>query len=163
MLTWWLSGAVAAIGIAFVAAVIHSAVQAPVGSVSVGVGITLGLVLGALAAWLRVVGGRHLLIGTLMLALLTAAAQHAWLYARFRQQWHAARTSSPEVAMFRPEAPWSPREYFARELTPRATALWVIDAAILIAAAVVTVRVLSHDDKVPRVASDAAETAHPDT
>jgi len=74
-----------------------------------------------------------------LLAIVTVLAQHAWLYHSFRQQWHEARAKSPEVALFRAEAPWSPREYFARELTPYRAALWCLDAALItVTAAVAT-------------------------
>jgi len=46
------------------------------------------------------------------------------------------------VAMFRPEAPWSPQEYFMRELTPQRAALWGLDAALIASAAVGTVLIL---------------------
>jgi hypothetical protein len=90
---------------------------------------------------LRIAGRWHLITGTLFLALVTALAQHAWLYVDFRRQWQEARAKSPEVAMFRPETPWSPSQYFARELTIESMALWTLDAALNAASAIGVVAV----------------------
>ncbi len=166
MLFWYAAGLVAAIAIAWLAALLHLSGNAPVGLLSLGVGIALGAALSALAAsghrlqGGRLAGRRRLVAGTLILALLTVLAQHAWLYHDFRRQWHEARAESPEVALFRPETPWSPREYFARELTPQRAALWFVDAALITAAAVGTalfLRRFSANHNETRVASDAAK------
>jgi hypothetical protein len=75
----------------------------------------------------------------MMSALVTTLAEHAWLYLDFRRQWQEVRAKSPEVALFRPEAPWSPAEYFARELSAGRAPLWALDAVLVIAAAVTVV------------------------
>jgi hypothetical protein len=105
------------------------------------VGIALGTALGALAAMLLspLRPARLLVISTVTLALITVLAQHAWLYHDFRRQWHEARAESREAAMFRPESPWSPREYFEHELTPQSAALWLLDAFLITIAATATV------------------------
>ena len=74
-----------------------------------------------------------------MLAIVAILAEHAWLYRDFRRQWHESRAKSPQLAMFRPETPWSAREYFAHEATPQQLILWSIDGAIITAATVATV------------------------
>jgi ABC-type uncharacterized transport system permease subunit len=139
MLIWYITGAGAAVAIAWVGAMLHVSGHAPLGLVSLGVGAALGAALSAIAATLRVASRSQLIFGTLMFAVMTALAQHAWLYVDFRRQWHEARAASPEVALFRPESPWSPAEYLARELTPVQTALWTLDAALVAAAAVAVV------------------------
>jgi ABC-type uncharacterized transport system permease subunit len=139
---WYAVGLIAAIAVGWLAAVVHGAGHAPIGILSLAVGIALGIILCRIAATLRVAGSPRLVVGAILLALVTVLAQHAWLYHSFRQQWHKARTESAEVAMFRPETPWSPSEYFSRELTPQRAALWCVDAALITAAAVGTVVLL---------------------
>ena len=65
---------------------------------------------------------RSLILGTILLAILTVLAEHTWLYLDFRRQWQEAREKSPQVAIFRPESPWSLQEFFAIEATPQRTA-----------------------------------------
>jgi hypothetical protein len=145
ILIWFAAGVIAAIAVAWLAAIVHVSGHAPVGLLSFGVGITLGATLHTIAAsghrpkGGRLAGRRRLVVGTILLALLTVLAQHAWLYRDFRRQWHEARGKSPQVAMFRPETPWSPAEYFAREVTPTRVALWCMDAALILTGAVGTV------------------------
>jgi hypothetical protein len=74
--------------------------------------------------------------------MLAVIAEHTWLYLDFRRQWREAREKSPQMAMFRPESPWSPREYFAIEATPEHAALWCVDAIVILAGAVGTVVVM---------------------
>ena len=139
MLFWYAAGFVAAIAIAWLSALLNVSGHAPVGIVSLGVGIALGIILSAIAATQRVAGHRYLIHGTIVFASMTVLAEHAWLYLDFRREWHAARAASAEVALFRPETPWSPAEYFARELTPGRAALWGLDAVLITAAAVAVV------------------------
>jgi ABC-type uncharacterized transport system permease subunit len=139
MLIWYITGAGAALAIAWLAAMLHVSGHAPLAIVSLGVGAALGATLSAMAATLRVAGQRNIILSTILFALVTIVAQHAWLYIDFRRQWHEARAASPEVALFRPESPWSPAEYLARELTPGRAGLWTLDAALVVAAAVAVV------------------------
>jgi hypothetical protein len=143
MLIWYGAGAVAVIVIAWLAALVHASGHAPIGLISLAVGIGLGAILSKIAATLRVAGRKRLIIGTIFLATVAVLAEHTWLYLDFRRQWHEAREKSPQVAVFRPESPWSPREYFTIEATPNRAALWCLDAAIIIASAVGTVIALS--------------------
>jgi hypothetical protein len=144
MLIWYGAGAIAAIAIAWIAALVHASGHAPVGLISLVVGIALGATLRKIAGTLRVPDARrHLLIGTILLAIVAVLAEHAWLYLDFRRQWQAAREKSPQVAIFRPESPWSPREFFINEATPQLITVWCIDAAIIIVSAAVTLAVLS--------------------
>jgi hypothetical protein len=143
MLIWYGAGAVAAIAIAWLAALVHASGHAPLGLISLAVGIALGAVLKQIAATQQVTGRRRLIIGTLLLAIVAVLAEHTWLYLDFRRQWQEAREKSPQLAVFRPETPWSPREYFTIEATPEHTALWCADAAIIVASAVGTVFVFS--------------------
>jgi ABC-type uncharacterized transport system permease subunit len=139
MLIWYITGAGAAVAIAWLAAMLHLSGHAPLGLLSLGVGAALGAALNTLAAMLRVAGRSTTVVSTVIFALVTVLAQHAWLYVDFRRQWHEARAASPEVALFRPESPWSPAEYLTRELTPGRAALWALDAALVVAAAVAVV------------------------
>jgi hypothetical protein len=136
MLIWYAAGAVAAIVIALLAALVHASGYAPIGVISLAVGIALGVVLRKIAVTQRVAGRRQLIIGTLVLAIVAVLAEHTWLYFDFRRQWQADREKSPQLAIFRPEAPWSPREFFLNEATPQRTAVWCIDALVIIASAV---------------------------
>jgi len=129
----------AAIAIGGLAATIHLAGFAPVGVLPLGVGLALGAILTGLAAVTRVTCGKRLIVGAALLAIVAALAEHAWLYRDFRRQWHEARAKSPHIAMFRPETPWSPAEYFAHEASPGRVALWCVDAALVTAATVGTV------------------------
>jgi hypothetical protein len=99
----------------------------------------------------------RLVLGTVALALVTVLAEHAWLYRDFRRQWHEARSRSAEVALFRPEAPWSPAEYFAREASAGRIALWVVDATLIIVVAIGCGLVAQRYVARTRVASDAAK------
>jgi hypothetical protein len=135
MVTWYLTSAGAAFAIAWLAAILHLSGHAPIGLVSLGVGAALGAALSGIAAALRVAGRTPGVLSVAVLALVTILAQHAWLYIDFRRQWHEARANSAQIAMFRPESPWSPAEYLARELTPGRASLWALDAVLIMAAA----------------------------
>ena len=140
---FYVAGAVAAIAIGWLAAKLHVAGFAPIGLLSLGIGIALGAALCSMAASQRLASRRQCVVGALVMAIVTVLAEHAWLYQDFRRQWHEARAESAAVALFRPETPWSPAEYFARELTPGRAALWVLDAVLITAAAVGVVIVWS--------------------
>ena len=49
MLTWYAAGLVAAIAVAWLAAMLHASGHAPVGLVSIGVGTALGVALGTIS------------------------------------------------------------------------------------------------------------------
>jgi hypothetical protein len=143
MFLWYVAGVIASILIAWLAATIHVSGNAPVGIISLGIGIALGTTLAGIAASQRLAGRLRLLVGTIILSLILVLAEHAWLYRDFRRQWHEARISSPAAALFRPEVPWSPAEYFARELTPQRAALWSLDVALITVAAIATMSLLA--------------------
>jgi hypothetical protein len=158
ILLWYAGGAVSAVAIGFVAARLNLWGVAPIGLLSIGIGILLGLILGGLAALRDVTGRMWLVLGTVTLAILTVLAEHAWLYHDFRRQWHEARVESAEVALFRPETPWSPTEYFGREASAARLVLWACDAALIAAAAAVTVVVISRQNcDTRREATEVAE------
>jgi hypothetical protein len=139
---WYGGGLAAAIVVGWAAASLHAAGHAPLGIVPLVVGIVLGASLILLAARFELHCPKQLLVGTVLLALIAVLSEHAWLYREFRRQWHESRAQSPEVALFRSEAPWSPSEYFAREIEAGSAALWSLDAAIVVSAAVATVLVV---------------------
>jgi ABC-type uncharacterized transport system permease subunit len=144
MLIWYGAGAVAAIVIAWLAALVHASGHAPFGLVSLAVGIFLGAALARIAGTLRVPESRrHRIIGTILLAITAVLAEHAWLYSDFRRQWHESREKSPQVAMFRPAEPPSPAEYFRDEATTARAILWCADALLTVASAVGTFAVLT--------------------
>jgi len=142
MWQWYAGGVVVAVVLGWIAAAFHAAGRAPIGILPLGVGLALGAILSGIAAILRVAGRSRLIAGAAILALVAVLAEHAWLYQDFHRQWQEARASSAEVAMFRPEAPWSLAEYFSREASPARTALWALDATLITAAAVATVAIL---------------------
>jgi hypothetical protein len=135
MIRWYLGGIAAAIAIAWLAAQVQLSGHAPLGIVSLGVGLALGATLVAVSSLADVRCRKRLFLGTLLFSILTVATQHAWMYRDFRRQWHAAQSANPQVAMFRPDEPWSPREYFVREATAGRIALWTVDAALIIGTA----------------------------
>ena len=135
MIRWYLGGIAAAIAIAWLAAQVQLSGHAPLGVVSLGVGLALGATLGALGSLADVRCRKRLILGTVLFSILTFSTQHAWMYRDFRRQWHATQTANPQVAIFRPGEPWSPREYFAREATAGRITLWTVDAALIIGTA----------------------------
>jgi hypothetical protein len=139
---FYLLGLIAAIAVAWIGGAIHQSGHAPLGLVSIGVGAALGAILATIAATLRVAGRRSRFIATLVFASVTILAQHAWLYASFRREWHEGRENSPRVAMFRDESPWTPWEYMAHEATRKRVTLWCVDAVLIMAIAFGTVWVL---------------------
>ncbi len=143
MLIWYAAGAVAAIVIAWLASLVHASGQAPLGLVSTAVGVALGATLWKLAGALRTpTSRRHLVLGTILLSIVVIAAEHTWLYLDFRRQWTAAREKSPQIALFRPESPWSFREFVANEADQKQIIVWSIDAILIIVSAATTVFIL---------------------
>ncbi len=156
LLLWLATGAIAAAVVGWIAAQIHLSGHAPVGLVSAGVGVGLGCAL----AWLAAFAGVHckwrLIVGTLLLAVITVAAEHAWLYRDFRRQWVEAREKSSTVAMLRAETPPGPDVYFAHEWNQQGTpALWISDAVIIVVGAVGTVIWLRREGAGPGIAANA--------
>jgi hypothetical protein len=149
MLIWSVAGAVAAIAIGWLASLIHASGHAPIGLVSLAVGVLLGAILAKLAASQEITSQRRLVIGSVVFAIVTTLAEHTWLYVDFCRQWKASREKSPQVAMFRPETPPSPREYVANEWSPQTAAIWSLDAALIVASAVLTMRLLYPTPKIP--------------
>lgn len=139
IIRWYLGGFVAAAAIGWASAKCHLVGWAPIGLISLAAGVLLGLALAKLAAANAIAGTKQLVIGAILLGLAAVFFAHAWLYVDFRRQWREARDTDPQVALFRPEAPWTPREYFEREFTSRRALLWSVDALLLIAGSVGTV------------------------
>lgn len=134
-LKWFLAGVFAAVAVGWLAARIHASGHAPVGLVSLGVGIVLGVVLLRLAALLRIAGTHKLPLFAGFIAILAVLSEHAWLYQDFRGQWRESRAKSAAVAMFRAESPPTPREYFEHQWQP---ILWLTDAGLIVTATVGT-------------------------
>jgi hypothetical protein len=132
-------GGVAAVALGWIAAKLNIAGFAPVGLLPVAIGIALGAVVHWLARAAGATRTKWLILTSVVLAILTVLAEHAWLYRDFCRQWRESRASHAQVAMFRSEAPWSPLEYFANEATPSRVALWCVDAALVVAGSVATV------------------------
>lgn len=152
LLLWLASGAIAACVVSWIAAQFHLSGHAPVGLISAGVGILLGLALVWLAGLTGIHCPKRLVVGTLLIAVLTVVGEHAWLYRDFRRQWQEAREKSATVAMFRAETPPGPDVYFAHEANP---GLWITDGVIIMAAAVGTVMMLRRSDAGFGLAADA--------
>src|SRR3954470_18473439 len=94
MLLWYGASAVAAIVVGWVAAMIHASGHAPIGIVSILVGLVLGAALAGIAAVQHIRATRQLIIRTVVLAIITALVEHAWLYIDFRRQWHESRADA---------------------------------------------------------------------
>jgi hypothetical protein len=160
MIRWYLSGIAAGAVVGWAAAKCHLSGWAPVGLLSLGVGGVLGLVVAKLAERAGVSCRMQLVIGTAIFALVAILAEHAWLYHDFRRQWTDARAREPQVALFRPEEPWSPAEYVLNEWSPGRAALWCVDASLIVAGAVLVSR--GANTKTFVVADDANEPLNPD-
>jgi|SRR5450432_293202 hypothetical protein len=109
---------------------------APLGLLPLAIGIALGAAAGSLAAIAGIAQTKRLILTTAVLAILTVLSEHAWLYRDFCRQWREARANEAKIAMFRPETPWSPAEYFAQEATPKRIGLWCVDTVLIVAGAV---------------------------
>ena len=139
MLIWYGASTVAAIAIAWLASLVHASGSAPVGLTSLAVGIGLGVALSRIAAAAPMrPARRHLIIGAILLAIVTIIAEHTWLYLDFRRQWSKAREQA-QVAIFRPESPWSLREFFANQATSEQITVWCVDAAVILTSTLGTV------------------------
>ena len=133
---WYLGGIVAGAAIGWIAAKCHQSGMAPVGLVSLGVGLALGFVLAKLAASTGITCPKRLAVGAVVFALVAVFVEHTWLYHDFRRQWQDARDNNAQVALFRPAEPWSPAEYFRHEIASGRSTLWWVDAALVVAGAV---------------------------
>jgi len=155
-----LHGTVCALGIGSVAASLQIRGWAPVGIFPVLSGIVLGFVLFPAALIAGLDSRSRLITTTVAFALMLVAFEHLFLYKGFRQQWRAARENNAQISLFRDEEPWSPAEYFVREITPMRALLWSLDAVLITSGAVATVLIwpwfISRNDET-RVASDAAK------
>jgi ABC-type uncharacterized transport system permease subunit len=141
MALFYVAGSIAAIVVAWFASLIHASGHAPLGLVSLGVGAALGAAVCVIAANQRAARGKRLIIGIIMFAIVAVVAEHAWLYIDYRREWYDQSAKSPQVAVFQAE-PLSPVEYFAHEWSPQNTALWSVDAALIIISAVATASIL---------------------
>ncbi len=133
---WYLGGIAAGAAVGWVAAKCHLSGWAPIGLVSLVVGLALGYVLSKLSAATGVFCPQRLVVGTVIFALVAVFAEHTWLYHDFRRQWVEARANEPQVALFRPIEPWTPTEYFRHEMSPGRMTLWCMDAALIVTGAV---------------------------
>jgi hypothetical protein len=133
---WYVCGLALAAAVGWLAARCHLAGWAPVGILSLAVGIVLGLSVAKLAGVFGVSGRRRLVIGACLIGLAAIFAEHAWLYRDFRRQWREVREANPQVAIFRPETPWTPSEYLRFEATGPRVALWCVDAVLVLGGAI---------------------------
>jgi hypothetical protein len=162
MITLWYAGSfIAAVSLGWLAASVHATGFAPIGLLSLAFGVLFGIMVTALAGLAGIRCRTRLIIGTVVLALITVFAEHAWLYREFRRQWHEARASSAELAMFRPETPSSPSEYFARELAAGRGPLWVLDALLIMLAATTTMLIARRSMAGWHTASGVAKLSEP--
>jgi hypothetical protein len=139
LVSWSLAGGgVVAVALGWLVAKLNVIGFTPVGLLPLAIGIALGTAAGSLAAVARIAQPKRLILTTVVLAILAVLSEHAWLYRDFCRQWREARANEAKIAMFRPEKPWSPAEYFAQEATPRRIALWCVDAVLIVAGAVAT-------------------------
>ncbi len=138
-LLFLLGGAAAAVAIGWASAMLSVTGKAPVGLLSLGIGIALGLLLVALAELTRFKSPRGLVVSVALCAVLTVLAEHGWLYRAYRQKWQQNRVEHPAVALFRPDdAPLTLAGYFHRELqfAPGQWKFWLVDGGLIVAGAV---------------------------
>jgi hypothetical protein len=155
---FYFGGLVAGVAVGWAAAEFNLSGWAPVGLLSLGVGGMLGLVVAKLADLAGVRCPKRLVVGTVLFALVTVFAEHTWLYRDFRRQWTDARAREPQVALFRPETPWSPAEYVRHEWSPGRLALWCVDATLIVASAVGVAHLRSGAHTKAFVVADDANT-----
>ncbi len=146
-------GLLAAIAVAWLGAVIHASGRAPIGLVSIGMGLILGLAIHKIAVRELLPAASRVVIAAVLLSLVMVLMQHAWLYREYRRQWHDARENSPHVMLFRSEKfkadrPLPPGPYLAREASPHRIALWCADAALIMSSAAATVWIMQRRAKV---------------
>ncbi len=155
---FYLGGISLATVIGWVAAQCHLGWWTPVGLISLGIGIWLGLAISKLAA-LSGVAKRQWLASTVFFAFFAVLAEHTWFYVDFRRQWHVAYANEPRVALFRPAEPWTPIEYLHHEISPGRLALWSVDAALIAIGAVGVGLVKSSVNSTEIVAADDANNS----
>jgi len=151
---FYFAGIAAGAAAGWLAATCQLAGWAPVGLLSLGIGCGLGWLVSRLAAIFAVDGRKRLIVGTLLFALVTVFAEHAWLYRDFRRQWAEDLASDPRVAIFRSTEPWTPVEYFQREASPGWITLWVVDAALIVGSALIIVLVIRRHERLRPLTSD---------
>jgi hypothetical protein len=149
-----LVGVAAAVALGWIAARFNVAGFAPVALLPIAIGIVLGIVVVRLGIASGVACRKRLILAAIAVAILAVLAEHAWLYRDFCRQWREARAREPQIALHRPDSPWSPVEYVTREATPGRIAFWCADAALVVAGAVGSVVQLQR--KTERSASPAA-------
>jgi hypothetical protein len=125
----------AAIAIGWLAARIHASGYAPLGLTSFGVGAFLGIVVGMMASSRKVSNARTIVSGTVLAAVITVVAEHAWLYRDYCRQWQEERTRSVAAATFPDAKPLTISEWFKHEWSPL---LWLTDAALITITAAAT-------------------------
>jgi ABC-type uncharacterized transport system permease subunit len=135
VLVWCELSALSAIAISWLSAQIHASGHAPVGLTSFFVGALLGIVVGAIAASLKIRSVRTLIIGAIAFALITIVAEHAWLYRDYCRQWEEARTRSVAAATFPNATPPTMAEWFNHEWN---LLHWLTDAALITITAAAT-------------------------
>lgn len=136
-IAWLLLGAVAGVLVGMASASIQTAGLAPVGITSLVTGAVLGSLLVVIARLGHLTKSRIVIAGALACCLAAVVAEHSWFYQHYRQQWHRVHEESPAAAIFRGESqPQSLAAYLAEEGTVSRYALWLVDAALLIATGV---------------------------
>src|SRR3972149_1080976 len=109
MVKWYCYGLATAVLVGLLASLVSSAGWTPVGVYSLGVGLAIGGPVTKLPGVVPVTWTKRLLTGTVLMAICTVIAQHAWLYNDYRRQWHVVQNHEPALAIFRPgSAPLSP-------------------------------------------------------
>jgi hypothetical protein len=138
------------VAIAWLSAALNSHGISPVGLMSIGLGVVLGVALFQLAQWQGLIKWKMLLWAAVLLTAVNIVAQHAWLYQNFRSGWRSARAANAQVAMFRPEEPWSPREYLQHELQAGSLPYWCLDAIVILISTLLTLRLLNNHNQLVR-------------
>src|SRR4051794_26885362 len=87
LITWYAAGVVIAVLVGWLAAQIHATGHAPIGLISIGVGIVLGVSIGGLAAMQRITCARSVVVGAVVFSLIAIVGEHTFLYRDFCRQW----------------------------------------------------------------------------
>ncbi len=140
-LGWFACGTLWALALAWASVGLQSGGFAPVGLLSLLIGILLGGGLAAFARWIEFGHRRAALLGTLGLALLTVGGEHGFSYRRHLQGMERAVQANPKLALARAAneefRPPTVAEYLRASAERGRLWIWGLDAVLIALAAVV--------------------------
>ena len=117
---------------------------APIGLLSIAVGIAVGGVAATLARLLPCGRGRALLVGGLLVGLTAAGAQHLTAYCQYQADAAARAAQNPKAevarAVFSEIYPEEPPGFWRETYSARSLIYWMLDAGLIVLAAVLVLR-----------------------